>query len=82
MFVGDIICVFLTIPVYLSIRESYLPLLIMPGRSPKRKDTPPKKSMKDQRDQKTGSDYRLVIVLGGAIVIAIAIIVAIMWTTS
>ena len=81
MFVGDIICVFLTIPVCLSIRESYLTLLIMPGRSPKRKDTTPKKSMKDKRDQNTGSDYRLVIVLGGSLVLAIAIIGVIMWTT-
>lgn len=72
---------FLTIPVSLSVRESYLPLLIMPGRSPKRKDIPPRISMKDPRGQKTGSDYRLVIVLGGAIILAIAIIVAIMWTT-
>ena len=71
---------FLTIPVYLSVRESYLPLLIMPGRSPKRKDILPKKSMKNQSDQKSGSDYRLVIVLGGAIILAIVIIIAIMWT--
>ena len=53
----------------------------MPGRSPKRKDTTPKKSMKDKRDQNTGSDYRLVIVLGGSLVLAIAIIGVIMWTT-
>jgi hypothetical protein len=53
----------------------------MPGRSPKRKDTPPKKSMKDKIDQKSGSDYRLVIVFGSALVLAIAIIVAIMWTS-
>jgi hypothetical protein len=51
----------------------------MPGRSPKRKDTPPKKSMKYKKDQNTGSDYRLVIVLGSALVLAIALIVAIMW---
>ena len=53
----------------------------MPRPSPKRKDTIPKKSMKDTRDQNTGSDYRLVIVLGSALILAIAIIVAIMWTT-
>ena len=52
----------------------------MPGRSPKRKDILPKKSMKNQSDQKSGSDYRLVIVLGGAIILAIVIIIAIMWT--
>ena len=34
-----------------------------------------------QRDVKTGSDYRLVVVLGAALILAIAIIVAIMWTT-
>ena len=53
----------------------------MPGRSPKRKDTSPKKSLIDKKDQNTDSDYRLVIVLGSALVLAIAIIVAIMWTT-
>jgi hypothetical protein len=53
----------------------------MPRPSPKRKDNTPKKSMKDKRDQNTGSDYRLVIVLGSALILAIAIIVAIMWTT-
>ncbi len=37
--------------------------------------------MKDKRDQNNGSDYRLVIVLGSALVLAIAIIVAIMWTS-
>jgi len=63
------------------VRESYLILLIMPGRSPKRKDTSPKKSLIDKKDQNTDSDYRLVIVLGSALVLAIAIIVAIMWTT-
>ena len=52
----------------------------MPGHSPKRKDILPKKSMKNQSDQKSGSDYRLVIVLGGAIILAIVIIIAIMWT--
>ena len=36
--------------------------------------------MKNQSDQKSGSDYRLVIVLGGAIILAIVIIIAIMWT--
>lgn len=71
----------LTIPVSLSVGESNLPLLIMPGRSPKRKDIPPKKSMKNQSDQNSPSDYRFVIVLVGAIVLSIAIIVAIMWTT-
>jgi len=53
----------------------------MPRRSPKRKDILPKKSMKDKTDQDSGSDYRLVIVLGSALVLAIAIIIAIMWTT-
>ena len=53
----------------------------MPGRSPKRKDILPKKSLKDKIDPNTGSDYRLVIVLGSALFLAIAIIVTIMWTT-
>jgi hypothetical protein len=53
----------------------------MPGQSPKRKDTSPRNRIKDQSGSKTGSDYRLILVLGGAIVIAIAIIVAIMLTT-
>lgn len=53
----------------------------MPGLSPKRKNTSPKKSMDDLKDKNTGSDYRLAIVLGGAIVIAIVIIILIMWTT-
>jgi len=34
-----------------------------------------------EKDTKTGSDYRLVIVIGAALILAIAIIVAIMWTT-
>jgi hypothetical protein len=34
-----------------------------------------------RKDSKTGSDYRLVIVLGAALILAITIIVAIMWTT-
>jgi hypothetical protein len=54
----------------------------MPGRSPKRKDLPQKRSHKGQTDETPGSDYRLVIVLGGAIILAIAIIVAVMGTTS
>ena len=37
--------------------------------------------MKDKTDPDSGSDYRLVIVLGSALVLAIAIIIAIMWTT-
>jgi len=53
----------------------------MPRPSPKRKDTSPKKSVIDKKDQNTSSDYRLVIVLGSALVLAIAIIIAIMWTT-
>jgi hypothetical protein len=36
--------------------------------------------MKDVRNKKTGSDYRFVIVLGGAIILAIAIICAILLT--
>jgi hypothetical protein len=52
----------------------------MPRRSPKRKDTPPKKSMEGSADLKSGSDYRLIIVLGGAVLLAIAIIVVILWT--
>ena len=51
----------------------------MPGRSPKRTDTSPK-SRKTEDKVKTDSDYRLIIVLGGALIIAIAIIVVIMWT--
>jgi hypothetical protein len=81
MIVAMRIMCFLRIPVSLSVSESYLPLLIMPGRSPKRKDSFTKKSMKNQSNLKSGSDYRLVIVLGGAIILAIAIIIAIMWTT-
>jgi len=72
---------FFIIPVSLSVNESYRPLLIMYGRSPKRKDILPKKSMKNHSELKSGSDYRLVIVLGGAIILAILIIIAIMWTT-
>ncbi|MDP3396161.1 MAG: hypothetical protein Q8S57_05800 [Methanoregula sp.] len=53
----------------------------MPRPSPKRKDTSPKKSMKDKKNLNTGSDYRLVIVLGSALVLAIVIIIAIMWTS-
>lgn len=34
-----------------------------------------------EKDSKTSSDYRFVIVLGAALILAIAIIVAIMWTT-
>lgn len=54
----------------------------MPGPSPKRKQTLLKKSMMDQKSPETGSDYRLVIVLGGAIILAIAIIIAVMWSPS
>ena len=54
----------------------------MPGPSPKRKQTPLKKSMTDQKSKEAGSDYRLVIVLGGAIILAIAIIIAVMWSPS
>jgi hypothetical protein len=50
----------------------------MPKRSPKRTDTSPK-SRKTEDDVKTDSDYRLIIVLGGALVLAILIIVGIMW---
>jgi hypothetical protein len=38
--------------------------------------------MMDQRSPETGSDYRLAIVLGGAIILAIAIIIAVMWSPS
>ena len=51
----------------------------MPKRSPKPTDTAPKNRKTDVNDSKTDSDYRLVIVLGGALVIAIIVIVAIMW---
>ncbi len=54
----------------------------MPGPSPKRKQNPLKKSLTDQRSPETRSDYRLVIVLGGAILLAIAIIIAVMWSPS
>lgn len=37
--------------------------------------------MKDKKNLNTGSDYRLVIVLGSALVLAIVIIIAIMWTS-
>ena len=53
----------------------------MPGRSPKRKGTARKDSRKEGRNLKTASDDRLFIVLGGAILIAIAVIGAIYWTT-
>jgi hypothetical protein len=52
----------------------------MAGRSPK-KDPLPKSRMIDKNDPKTDSDYRLVIVLVAAIVLAIAIIFTIMLTT-
>jgi hypothetical protein len=68
-------------PISLSFRESYLALPIMPGRSPKRTDNHPRKSLNHGSTLETGSDYRLVIVLGSALVLAIAIIIAIFSTT-
>jgi hypothetical protein len=53
----------------------------MAGRSPKRKDTTPRKSMNVQKNVKTDSDFRLVIVLGAALILAITIIVVILLTT-
>jgi hypothetical protein len=53
----------------------------MAGRSPKQKRPFSKENMKDRRNTNTGSDYRLVMVLGGAVIIAIAIIVAVMLTS-
>ena len=53
----------------------------MAGRSPKRKDISPKNRMTDKQGPKTGSDYRLAVVLVAAIILAIAIIFAIMLTT-
>ncbi|MFA6225588.1 MAG: hypothetical protein WC620_05255 [Methanoregula sp.] len=53
----------------------------MPGHSPKRKDSPPKNRIINKNDEKTGSDYRLFIVLLAAIVLAIVIIFTIMLTT-
>jgi hypothetical protein len=53
----------------------------MAGRSPKRNDTTPKNRIIDKKDLKADSDYRLVIVLVAAIVLAIAIIFTIMLTT-
>lgn len=52
----------------------------MAGRSPKRTDTTPKSRMIDKKNP-GDSDYRLVIVLLAAIVLAIAIIFTIMLTT-
>jgi hypothetical protein len=52
----------------------------MAGRSPKRKDINPKEKMKNRPNQKSGSDYRLAVVLGGAIILAIAIICAVLLT--
>jgi hypothetical protein len=68
-------------PVSLSFQKSHLPSLIMPGHSPKRKDSPPKNRIINKNDEKTGSDYRLFIVLLAAIVLAIVIIFTIMLTT-
>jgi len=61
-------------------REILLNEIIMAGRSPKRKDINPKEKMKNRPNQKSGSDYRLAVVLGGAIILAIAIICAVLLT--
>ncbi|MEI7857659.1 MAG: hypothetical protein WCH85_09170 [Methanomicrobiales archaeon] len=53
----------------------------MAGRSPKRTDTTPKSRIIDKKNPGDDSDYRLVIVLLAAIVLAIAIIFTIMLTT-
>ena len=52
----------------------------MPGPSPKRKDLL-KKSTTPEKNLKDGSDYRLILVLGGALALAIVIIVAVLLTT-
>jgi hypothetical protein len=46
----------------------------MAGRSPKQKDRIPKEKIKDQGDQKSDSDTRLIIVLCSAVILAIIII--------
>jgi len=55
--------------------------LFMPRRSPKQKDISHKKNVQEKTGPKIDSDYRLVIVLGSALVLAIVIIIAIMWTS-
>jgi hypothetical protein len=53
----------------------------MPKRSPKQKDISQKKNVQEKTGPKIDSDYRLVIVLGSALILAIVIIIAIMWTS-